>query len=158
MNSSFFKLTLLLLTIASCTDKPSYENVDESLMPYVKDALEIIEQAGGNIKGDQINVNFTDRFQTDPRYYSVIASADGMNRNGIVDITVNPVIWSNLSRTQRTWVMVHELLHDMFNMKHGSTLFLDPAIGNEMNKKRFEDSVKSLEMYFEFYPDGLILR
>lgn len=158
MNSSFFKFTLLLLTIASCADKPIYDNVDSRLEPYVQSALETIEQAGGNIKGDLINVNFTDKFQSKPRYYSVLASADGMNRNGIVDIVVNPVLWSNLNHTQKKWVMVHELLHDMFNMRHGSTLFLNPNMGDEMNRELFEESVKSLEEYFEFYPDGLILR
>jgi hypothetical protein len=160
MNSSFFKLAILSILIASCSDKPQYNNIDSQLEPYVTDALEIIKRAGGKIKADLINVNFTNRLQNhpDPRYRTVIASADGMNRNGIVEIVVNPAIWSKLDHTQKRWVMVHELLHDMFNMKHFSTLFLDPSIGADMDKEKFEASIKSLEMYFGFYPDGLILR
>ena len=108
---SFVIILFILLQMFSRTPK----DIDRALLPYVE-AFE----------------KWTDT-DTGGRYYSikfdlqrpgVAGIAIGMHNNDAVIVRIDPMVWIRLSEAQRSWLVWHELAHDLHNSLHGSSFLM----------------------------------
>ena len=58
-------------------------------------------------------------------------------------IHINPVLWATMSHQDKRMVMFHELAHDVFNLKHWSTLIMNP-VKPQLTDKAFVDNAINL--------------
>ena len=155
MKSTCINILLATLLIGCKADRPNVDPcIDSRLGYYVEEALENIAKAGGKLKSEPVRVEMVERW-AHPAYNGVIAIAYGMNIDGAVHIKVSEEAWNRLTHNQKRWVMIHEMLHDMFNVKHGATLFLHPSVDNTHDDPhKYRRAMKDLKNMFNRYPNG----
>jgi hypothetical protein len=148
------RLIIISLLLTGCSNAPdSPMNVSDKLMPFVAEAFETIKRSGGNLKDDDINITIVEHWDS-PYMRGTIAIAHGMFKDGIVNIEVSKSMWARLTYDQKRWVIMHEILHDMYNLKHGAVLFMHPAVDGSEGGIKYKRAVKDLATFFSYYPNG----
>ena len=127
-----------LLTFASAeADKqPKWVSVHHILLPYYKLFNEHADTEGK--LGEFVLIKFS-RLLPD----SIVGIAYGMDAN-VTFVEINANKWNRLSPNQKTYVLLHELAHDILNWEHnnGKDLMVTalPAIvTTEMIQQALED-------------------
>lgn len=69
---------------------------------------------------------------------NVLAIAQGMYNDCIVEIHVNQSPWLRADNVRRLWIIYHELCHDIFNLEHECGLnIMSPTIPNYIDETMF---------------------
>ena len=112
-------------------------DVDRELQPYLMEFDRVMHNAGIDVKyGSLVVIKFL------PMRDGLLGVAWGMNHDVTV-IHINPVLWATMSHQDKRMVMFHELAHDVFNLKHWSTLIMNP-VKPQLTDKAFVDNAINL--------------
>jgi hypothetical protein len=149
------RLIIISLLLTGCSDAPDKPmNVSDELMPFVAEAFQTIKKSGGNLKDDDINIILVDHWDSPYMIGTIATARGGMFKEGIVHIEVSKTMWAQLTYVQKRWVIIHEILHDMYNLKHGAVLFMHPAVDGSETGTKYKRAVKDLATFFSYYPNG----
>ena len=118
---SFVIILIILLQMFVRTPK----DIDPELLPYVES---FEKWTGTEVLGRYYSIKFSSQFP------GVAATAIGMNNDDAVIIRVDPVVWSKLSKGQRSWLMYHELAHDLHNSQHDTSFLMSRSIPFYINQ------------------------
>ena len=112
----------IILTLLSLSKKVDYEFIEEPYRKYVTEYVETLEKNG-------IEVPTQKRWtvKDEPRFFitTTIAEARGMFDDREVMVFIHPLLKLQRENVIR-FVIWHELTHDIFNVKHGTTLLMKP--------------------------------
>ena len=137
-------ISIAILVTISCTatdtDKSEYFSADKELLPYFEIAVNDLESIGVDFKKQPIRLQFTESIHIK----NVIAVAYGMNNDYYINIMVSKEWWLKLSHSDKKWVMMHEILHDYYNFKHESCMFLNTKL-TRTTKKKYERALVDLK-------------
>ena len=84
--------------------------IDTELLPYV---LTFLSYFNLNVDDYKTYVYFVDDIATER-----IGGSYGKDNDDVIHIRIDRNKWSKLSKTQKKWVMFHELGHDVLNLDH----------------------------------------
>ena len=113
-------------------------DVDKELQPYLLEFDRVMLDAGINVKyGSLVVIKF--RLLKG----GLLGVAWGMNHDVTV-IDINPILWAKLSHQDKRMVMFHELAHDVFNLKHWSTLLMNPTKPQLLDKTFVDNAINLL--------------
>ena len=113
-------------------------DVDKELQPYLLEFDRVMQEAGINPQyGSLVVIKFVS-LRT-----GLLGVAWGMNHDVTV-IHINPVLWATMSHQDKRMVMFHELAHDVFNLKHWSTLLMNPVKPQLLDKAFVDNAIKLL--------------
>ena len=113
-------------------------DVDRQLQPYLMEFDRVMHDAGIDVKyGSLVVIKFVS-LRT-----GLLGVAWGMNHDVTV-IHINPVLWATMSHQDKRMVMFHELAHDVFNLKHWSTLLMNPVKPQLLDKAFVDNAIKLL--------------
>lgn len=136
--------------VCKATDETSdFWRMEKSLEYHYNMAKKDILRAGGKVVDQPIRLVFVESIRVE----SVIAVAYGMNNDANINITVSKEWWDKLGVYERRWVMMHELLHDTYNFKHESCMFLTTKL-NRISKKKYAKAMEDLEKKFKTIHNG----
>jgi len=94
-------------------------DIDSELLPYVES---FEKWTGTKLQGRYYSIKFA------RQYPGVAAVALGMNNDDAVIVRVDPIIWARLSKQQRSWLVYHELAHDVHNSIHDTSFLMNRSI------------------------------
>ena len=113
-------------------------DVDRQLQPYLMEFDRVMHNAGIDVKyGSLVVIKFL------PMRDGLLGVAWGMNHDVTV-IHINPVLWATMSHQDKRMVMFHELAHDVFNLKHWSTLIMNPVKPQLLDKAFVDNAINLL--------------
>tara|TARA_R110000744_G_scaffold16476_2_gene45394 strand:+ start:443 stop:922 length:480 start_codon:yes stop_codon:yes gene_type:complete len=114
-------------------------DVDRPLQPYLMEFDRVMNDAGIDVRyGSLVVIKFLPNMRA-----GLLGVAWGMNHDVTV-IHINPVLWAKLSHQDRRMVMFHELAHDVFNLKHWSTLLMNPVKPQLLDKAFVDNAINLL--------------
>ena len=112
--------------------------VSRELQPYLMEFDRVMNDAGIDVKyGSLVVIKFV------PLRTGLLGVAWGMNHD-VTIIHINPVLWATMSHQDKRMVMFHELAHDVFNLKHWSTLLMNPVKPQLLDKSFVDNAIKLL--------------
>ena len=134
----------IILTLLSLSKKIDYEFIEEPYRKYVTEYVETLEYNGISIPTQK---RWTVR--DEPRFFTtkVIAEARGMFDNREVMVFIHPFLKLQKENVIR-FVIWHELTHDIFNIRHGTTLLMKP-IASKNDGEIFEVAKELLIDYLK---------
>ena len=113
-------------------------DVSRELQPYLMEFDRVMHDAGIDVKyGSLVVIKFV------PLRTGLLGVAWGMNHD-VTIIHINPVLWATLSHQDKRMVMFHELAHDVFNLKHWSTLIMNPVKPQLLDKAFVDNAINLL--------------
>ena len=113
-------------------------DVSKELQPYLMEFDRVMHDAGIDVKyGSLVVIKFV------PLRTGLLGVAWGMNHD-VTIIHINPVLWATMSHQDKRMVMFHELAHDVFNLKHWSTLLMNPVKPQLLDKSFVDNAIKLL--------------
>tara|TARA_B110000977_G_C10598307_1_gene307156 strand:+ start:23 stop:499 length:477 start_codon:yes stop_codon:yes gene_type:complete len=113
-------------------------DVSKELQPYLMEFDRVMHDAGIDVKyGSLVVIKFV------PLRTGLLGVAWGMNHD-VTIIHINPVLWATMSHQDKRMVMFHELAHDVFNLKHWSTLLMNPVKPQLLDKAFVDNAIKLL--------------
>lgn len=161
MISRYFKFLIglaVLLTITSIDYRVGAKlqdgNVSPELMEYVVFVDDFIHEAGVKISSQPIKITLVDKFTRDsgqPFWGNVIAIAMGMWNDGYIEIEFSRAKFMAMNDYHRRWTMLHEVMHDAFNIKHSSTLIMKPSMERGDDYYEYEKALKEAKDYLRLY-------
>ena len=112
--------------------------VDKELVPYLMEFDRVMQSAGIDVQyGSLVVIKFRSLRQ------GLLGVAWGMNHD-VTLIDINPKLWATLSHQDKRMVMFHELSHDVFNLRHGSTLLMEPSKPQLLTKEYVDECIRLL--------------
>ena len=113
-------------------------DVSRELQPYLMEFDRVMNDAGIDVKyGSLVVIKFV------PLRTGLLGVAWGMNHD-VTIIHINPVLWATMSHQDKRMVMFHELAHDVFNLKHWSTLIMNPVKPQLLDKAFVDNAINLL--------------
>lgn len=125
---SFYIILFILFGLRSTP-----RDIDPELLPYVES---FEKWTNTKLQGRYFSIKFA------RQYPGVAGFAVGMNNDDAVIIRVDPIIWKKLSKGQRSWLMYHELAHDVHNSRHNTSFLMARSIPYFVNKHILEVAKK----------------
>jgi hypothetical protein len=89
--------------------------------------------------GRYVSVQFSDLI---PR--RVAGMANGMHNDDIVFIWVNYDAWRQMDKSQRAWLIWHELAHDVYNVRHNETDIMSGSVPMRVTPGQLEAAKEKL--------------
>ena len=112
-------LYIIVFILLKMTNDYVPRDIDSELLPYVES---FEKWTNTKLQGKYYSIKFA------RQYPGVAGVAIGMNNDDAVIVRVDPIIWARLSEHQRSWLVYHELAHDVHNSRHGSSFLMSRSI------------------------------
>ena len=113
----------VILTILTLSNDIDYEFIEEPYRKYVTEYVETLEANGIDVPSQK---RWTVRDEARFFITTTIGEARGMFDDREVMIFIHPLLKLKDENIIR-FVMWHELTHDIFNVRHGTTLLMKPT-------------------------------
>lgn len=124
-SKTIIKISLIgiILTLFTLSSNVDYTFIEVPYQKYVREYVETLEDNGIDIPSQK---RWTVRDEPEFFLSSTIGYAKGMFDDREVMIFIHPLLKLKNENYIR-FVIWHELTHDIFNVRHGSTLLMKPS-------------------------------
>ena len=126
MRRLFLALVVLAFALNECNaqEKPDLL-ISEGLQPYVYNYMEAMTADGWSMKhllDNDVFIIFDYEIGKDFEERGIVGLALGMDNDELVYVIINVTAWVSLTEYEKQDVVNHELMHDIFNIRHTDKL------------------------------------